>query len=107
MVNTEVFATPLAWRTCAVESLHTVERLAQEMGLADRLHLWPDPDLGSKPRFLEMLRAGQRKHTTKQEREQWRVTAAAEYERHSAWLMRWWSRVSEWPGGKAAISHFS
>jgi hypothetical protein len=52
----------------------TVERLAAEVGVADRLHLWPDKSLGNvgvanrMPKPQEYLR----------------------------WLRKSWSRVSEW-----------
>jgi len=40
-------AVPISWltlrhRAFAVNALQTVERLAAEIGVADRLHLWPD-----------------------------------------------------------------
>ena len=46
-LRTEVFATREAWQNYAVESLRTVRRLAQELCVEDRLHLWPDKSLGS------------------------------------------------------------
>lgn len=75
-LKTEVFATPRAWRSYALSALRSVERIATEMGIADRLHLWPDSSLGSMAAFKEV------------------VDPAA----HAAWLERCWSRVSEWPG---------
>ena len=35
------------WQDYAVNALQTVERLAAAMGVADRLHLWPDKSLGN------------------------------------------------------------
>src|SRR3989442_6393361 len=41
-LRTEVFATRQTWQDYAIESLETVRRLAQELGIQHRLHLWPD-----------------------------------------------------------------
>lgn len=45
-LKTDVFETREQWQAYAVNALQTVERLADELGLADRLHLWPDKWLG-------------------------------------------------------------
>ncbi|MBA3351131.1 MAG: hypothetical protein H0U23_01675 [Blastocatellia bacterium] len=74
-VKTDVFATADTWRGYALDSLRTVERLADEVGLRERLHLWPDASLGSKGARL----------------------ASPDPERYSAWLNHWWTRRSEWP----------
>jgi hypothetical protein len=74
-VITGVFATTESWQDYAVSSLQTVERLAGELGLAKRLHLWPDKSLGN-PAI-----AG-------------RMPSPAKYLR---WLTQCWGRVSEWP----------
>ena len=74
-----VFATRDAWQEYAIRSLTTVCKIAAELGLGDRLHLWPDKSLGSKTR-LE------------------RMTDPAGFEQ---WLQHWWRRVSEWPAGAA------
>ena len=41
-LKTDVFETREQWQDYAVKALQTVERLAKEIGIADRLHLWPD-----------------------------------------------------------------
>ena len=41
-VNTAVFAIPVEWRRYTVDQLRMVERIAGELGLGERLHLWPD-----------------------------------------------------------------
>jgi DNA repair photolyase len=74
-LNTRVFASRDAWQDYAVRALTTVEKIAGELGLADRLHLWPDKSLGSKRRVAH-------------------AASPAEFER---WLHRWWHRISEWP----------
>jgi DNA repair photolyase len=46
-LRSEVFATRETWKNYALESLKLVHNLAKEIGVADRLHLWPDKSLGS------------------------------------------------------------
>ena len=74
-LKTDVFATREHWQDYAMDSLRTVERLAGELGIADRLHLWPDKSLGNRG-MLERL---------------------ANSQAHLAWLQRCWNRISEWP----------
>jgi DNA repair photolyase len=75
-LKTDVFESRERWQDYAVNALQTVERLAAEVGIADRLHLWPDKSLGNvgvanrMPKPRDYLR----------------------------WLRKSWSRVSEWPG---------
>ena len=78
-MNTDVFATPDAWKDYSVSQLKLVERVAQEVGLGERLHLWPDKNLGSKASL-------QRQSDPKEFQE---------------WLNRYWHRISEWPGKKS------
>ena len=73
-LRTEMFATREAWQDYALDALRTVERMAGELGIADRLHLWPDKSLGSR---AALRRAP---------------------ENHASWLQKWWTRISEWPG---------
>ena len=63
------------WRRYAMNQLRTVEEVAATVGLSDRLHLWPDPSLGSKAAVAEM----------------------SDPAGHKAWLSHWWARISEWP----------
>lgn len=74
-LRTDVFATRAKWQDYALDSLRTVERVAGELGLADRLHLWPDKSLGSRVALQGLPQP----------------------ERQAAWLQRWWNRISEWP----------
>jgi len=74
-LRSEVFATREAWKTYALESLKMVHNLAKEVGVSDRLHLWPDKSLGSAWVVQSM-------------------PAPAAYEK---WLQRYWQRISEWP----------
>jgi DNA repair photolyase len=78
--HTDVFATPGAWQDYALSSLKTVERIANDLGLGDRLHLWPDKSLGSRVATGRMV----------------------DPESHLAWLKGWWERISEWPSSGSA-----
>ena len=58
-----------------MDALQTVERLADELGIANRLHLWPDKSLGNVG-----------------------AVSRREYPNEfTKWLKRCWERVSEWP----------
>jgi DNA repair photolyase len=74
-LRSDVFATRETWQDYAVNALHTVERLASEVGLADRLHLWPDKALGNVNVLNRM----------------------ASPKEHLRWLQKCWGRISEWP----------
>jgi DNA repair photolyase len=74
-LKTDVFATRERWQNYAVNALQTVERLAGEFGLADRLHLWPDKCLGNGGVANRMSKPNE----------------------HLGWLRKWWGRISEWP----------
>jgi DNA repair photolyase len=74
-VNTQVFASPAAWRRYAMESLLTVQSLAAKLGLADRLHSWPDKSLGTAAA----------------------ANATPKPEAHLRFIHRCWNRISEWP----------
>ena len=99
-LKTDVFSSGDAWRQYALDSLRMVQRLAQEMGLIHCLHLWPDADLGSKDRFLELRkikRAGLL--LTKHQEKRHQQEDQNYYEKtYLPWLNGWWTRISEWPG---------
>jgi hypothetical protein len=99
-VNTAVFATKDAWRRYAIDSLLTVQKLATELKLIDRLHLWPDKDLKTKSHFLN-IRRSQRTGLNKHQLQLARKQDLKDYdEKYYPWLKGWWNRVSEWPGKK-------
>lgn len=75
-LQTDVFATRESWQAYAIRSLHTVFEIAHEIGINERLHLWPDKSLGSKTIVTKM--SSPRKYLKR--------------------LHHWWDRVSEWPG---------
>lgn len=74
-LKTEVFATREHWQDYAVNALKTVERVADELGIAKRLHLWPDKSLGN-------VGVSNRMSASKE---------------HLRWLRKSWARISEWP----------
>jgi DNA repair photolyase len=71
----EVFTTRETWQDYALDSLRTMRRLAKEVGVSRRLHLWPDKTLGSAS-------------VVKRQKD------PAQY---IARLQRSWDRISEWP----------
>ena len=75
VVNSHVFDSRQQWQDYAINALRTVERLAGEAGIGDRLHLWPDKSLGGVGVANRM----------------------ADAKAHLLWLHRWWNRTSEWP----------
>ncbi|MDB6156291.1 MAG: hypothetical protein JWL90_4744 [Chthoniobacteraceae bacterium] len=75
-LKTEVFASKASWKQYVLDQLRLVERVAREVDVFDRLHLWPDPELGTR----EFIKAQDN---------------PVEY---VAWLESWWNRISEWPG---------
>ncbi|MDT4967416.1 MAG: hypothetical protein QOJ64_2153 [Acidobacteriota bacterium] len=74
-LRTDVFATQESWQAYALRSLKLVERLAEDLGLANYLHLWPDARLGTR-NALKLVE---------------------DPDAHVKWLNRWWTRISEWP----------
>ena len=80
-LKTEVFASEQAWAQYSIDQMKMAERLAEEVGLKDRLHLWPDAALGKKSI----------------------VMAQADPGAFTAWLQRCWSRVSEWAGTPSRV----
>ena len=65
-----------AWADYAINKLQEAETAAEEVGLADRLHLWPDSALGAKAV----------------------VSRQADPTAYKTWLNKSWNRISEWPG---------
>jgi DNA repair photolyase len=74
-LKTDVFATREQWQDYAVNALRTVESLADELGLADCLHLWPDKSLGNASVVKRMPKP----------------------EEYQNWLQKWWGLISRWP----------
>ena len=71
----DVFESSASWQDYAIGSFRSVQTLAKEEGLSKRLHLWPDPSLGSASCLARTKRSNE----------------------FSAWLQKRWSRISEWP----------
>jgi len=74
-MRVEVFESRRAWEEYAIGQLRLIEVVAGDLGLSDRLHLWPDHALGNR-------------HTSE------RQADPAAYMR---WITGWWARRSEWP----------
>jgi DNA repair photolyase len=74
-LQTKVFSTTETWMHYSLGALQAVESIALELGVADRLHLWPDKSLGSSKGLKTM-------------------SCISNYEQ---WLRSWWNRCSEWP----------
>src|SRR6266487_97957 len=75
LLRTDVFETRETWQEYALDSLKTMHHVAIELGLRNKLHLWPDRSLGTPIAVRRMPKQN-------------------EYVR---WLNHCWSRVSEWP----------
>ncbi len=79
-LRTEVFATRESWRDYSLSSLKAVMRITRELGIGDRLHLWPDKKLGAI----------------------WVVESMPKPMQYRLWLEKKWNRISEWPKVTAA-----
>lgn len=103
-LKTEVFATKESWRRYAIGQLVLVQKLAEEEGVADRLHLWPDKDLKSPEQFKEMRKAEREealgRPMTAAESKTFKVAVDAEFALFKHWIEAWHNRVSEWPGNQ-------
>ena len=97
------FASFESWAGYGIKQLMQVQSIATELGIVDRLHLWPDPDLmftakgasanTSKDKFMKRLV------------DQYGVPeneVDSVYTDYIAWVQRWWDRISEWPGKPAS-----
>ena len=94
------------WRNYAVNQLMLVQKLATELGLDDRLHLWPDADLRSPAKFSEArLEASGgpnvKEWETKHQKAERLKTDEVAFKPYLAWLDHWHRRISEWPGKTA------
>lgn len=104
-LRTEVFQSKGHWACYALESLQMVERLAHELNLIDRLHLWPDQTLSKEKNFLDAMKIGLReteRPNTPYEKARWKEAQRPAYEKTRRWIERWHSRKSEWPGQSKA-----
>ncbi|WP_395733396.1 SPL family radical SAM protein [Prosthecobacter sp.] len=101
-LNTEVFATPEAWRKYALSQLCLVQKIAEEEEVADRLHLWPDKSLKSKAGFQKMVMRGEAATTGRKlsaiERNAMNNQLNTDFAAVDSWIDSWHERISEWPG---------
>jgi DNA repair photolyase len=108
-LNTSVFETPAAWRRYSIDALRTVHRLMDELGMVDRLKLWPDAALAAKGPFLkirkeEFEKANPSVTLTKNQAAILKRLNLEEHQQFQTWLQGWWDKVSEWPGVPTQIS---
>jgi DNA repair photolyase len=106
-LKTEVFATRDDWRAYAIGQLMLVEKIAHELDIRDRLHLWPDKELKSEAAILSMhKKAFLQKHpySTTHELTLARQADLESYARFERWIDAWHSRISEWPGCQTLAS---
>jgi DNA repair photolyase len=75
LLKTEVFANRESWQVYALQSLKAMNKIAKELRVEKRLHLWPDKVLGS-PSVTRMM---------------------PDPAKYSSWIERCWNRRSEWP----------
>ena len=64
-----------AWQDYAIGCLRTVQVLSDELGILERIHLWPPKSLGNEGLIQRM----------------------PDPSAYRAWLDHWWRRESEWP----------
>ena len=74
-LRTEVYATKELWEAYALKQMLLFERIAEEEGLGDRIHIWPDKTLASE---ASLKRSPD--HPGKE------------------WVVSHMERVSDWPG---------
>src|ERR1043166_3973332 len=74
-LKTDVFETRERWQEYAVNALRSVERIAKDLSLSDRLHLWPDKSLGNAAIAGRM----------------------SDPKGYSQWLISCWNKISVWP----------
>jgi DNA repair photolyase len=101
LLNTAVFATRDDWRAYAIGQLMLVERIATELGILDRLHLWPDKELRSKTAILSIRKKAflqSHPHATTHEKALAQQADLHAYARFESWIDGWHTRISEWPG---------
>jgi DNA repair photolyase len=74
-LHTGVFDTMTSWRAYAVDQLRQVEAISKDLGVYDRLHLWPDANLKTAVAAKEQ----------------------PDPEDHLSWVESWHNKVSAWP----------
>lgn len=74
-LRTDVFSSRESWRDYSLAALKSVVRISRELGIGDRVHLWPDKKLGAS----------------------WVVESMTKPAHYRTWLEKNWRRISEWP----------
>lgn len=103
-LNAEVFATRDDWRAYAIGQLMMVQKIATELGIHDRLHLWPDQELKSETAILNIRKKAFLQihpYATAHEKALAHQADLQAYAGFETWINGWHSRISEWPGTRA------
>jgi DNA repair photolyase len=109
-INSAVFQSRESWREYAYTQFALVDKIAQEMNLADGvLHQWPDKTLASKPGFMRMKAMQAERDLGSSFTTQLRKAASDEWDNSvSHWLQYWHKpkeRISSWPSGDSRQNH--
>jgi hypothetical protein len=109
-INSAVFQSRESWREYAYTQFALVDKIAQEMNLADGvLHQWPDKTLASKPGFMRMKAMQAERDLGSSFTTQLRKAASDEWDTSvSPWLQYWQNppaRISRWPSGDSRQNH--
>ncbi len=109
-VNSSVFQSRESWRGYAFTQFALVDKIAQEMNLADGvLHQWPDKTLASKPGFMRMKAMQAERDLGSSFSTQLRKAASDEWSTSVLpWLQYWHNpkeRVSNWPSSDGRQNH--
>lgn len=107
-LKTDVYETKVSWWHYATDQLYMVQRLCEELGLAERLKLWPDTALGSRSMFFKMRDAEFNQNhpnlvLTGAQKKAKKAADETAYLSYKAWLQGWWNKISAWPGMPAQV----
>lgn len=102
-VNLGAFAGQASWRKYSLEQLAEVQRIATELGMLDRLHLWPDKGLLTEKHYVALIkeefsRLNPDLRLTPEQSKRLNQLAKAKFVEVKGWIERWHQRISEWPG---------
>jgi DNA repair photolyase len=109
-INSSVFQSRESWREYAFTQFALVDKIAQEMNLADGvLHQWPDKTLASKPGFMRMKAMQAERDLGSSFTTQLRKAASDEWDTSvSPWLQYWHKpkeRISSWASSDGRQNH--
>ena len=102
-VNLDAFNSQTTWRKYSLEQLALVQQIATDLGMVDRLHLWPDKGLLTEKHYVALIKEEFSRLNTglrlTPEQSRWlNQLAKAKFVEVKGWIDRWHQRISEWPG---------